>query len=202
MNPFHITQKVKGRPGQSGVHIYFPIVLATLSCLLLGSCEANAQAHLGSRPSWLSQAETGKAEGSLSGQTQTPFVEPADYNPDIPAPKSIIGHAVAEKAVRYRALIRYLQALDKASERVTLTAYGKTHEGRTLYYLTITSGANHKRLDEIKANNAKLSDPRKLKGSDQADRLVSTLPAAAMVRVKKTICGQSRLASGMMLCVS
>jgi hypothetical protein len=46
-------------------------------------------------PFLLGQAETGKAEGSLSGQSQTPFVEPADYNPDIPAPESIIGHAAA-----------------------------------------------------------------------------------------------------------
>jgi len=191
MNLFHTTQKAKGRGSQSGVHIYFSIVLATVSCLFLGSCGANAQAQLASRPSWLGQSETGKAEGSLNGQTQTPFVEPADYSPDIPTPESIIGHTVAEKAVRYRTLIRYMQALAKASEQVTLTAYGKTHEGRTLYYLTITSGANHKRLDEIKADNAKLSDPRKLKGPEQAaewrsgsnrplaDRLVSTLPAVA-----------------------
>ncbi len=179
MNPFYKIQKAKGKHSQSGVHIYFSIVLATASCLFLGSCKANAQAHLISRPFFLGQAETGKAEGSLSGQTQTPFVEPADYNPDIPSPESIIGHAVAEEAVRYRVLIRYLQALAEASEQVTLTAYGKTHEGRTLYYLTITSGANHKRLDEIKANNAKLSDPRKLVGSEQANRLINTLPAVA-----------------------
>jgi len=211
MNPFHKTQKANPapksvtsrkrqrttkapptqailvRPSQSGVHIYFSIVLATVSCLFLGSCEANAEAQLASRPSWLGQAETGKAEGSLNGQskipsnkgTQTPFVEPADYNPDIPAPESIIGHAVAEKAVRYRVLIRYLQALAEASEQVTLTAYGKTHEGRTLYYLTVTSRVNHKRLDEIKADNAKLSDPRKFKGAEQADQLINTLPAVA-----------------------
>ncbi len=171
-------QAILMRPSQSGVHIYFSIVLAIVSCLFLGSCEANAEAQLASRPFLLGQAQTGKA-GSLSSQTQTPFVEPADYNPDIPAPESIIGHAVAEKAVRYRVLIRYLQALAEASEQVTLTAYGKTHEGRALYYLTITSGANHKRLDEIKTDNAKLSDPRKLGGSEQTSRLINTLPAVA-----------------------
>jgi hypothetical protein len=93
-----------------------------------------------------------KAQANFSEQTHTPFVEPANYNPAIPTPESITGHGVAEKAVRYPALIRYLQALAKVSERVTLTAYGRTHEGRTLYYVTITSRANHKRLDQIKAN--------------------------------------------------
>ncbi len=149
------------RGSQSGVYVYFFIMLATVSCFFLGSCGANAQAH-------------------VSGQTQTPFVEPANYDPDVPAPESIIGHAVAEKAVRYPALIRYLQTLAKASERATLTAYGKTYEGRTLYYLTITSRANHKRLDQIRADNAKLSDPRKLRASEQARRrLINTLPAVA-----------------------
>ena len=160
MNPFRDIQQTKVKSPQFFVRIYYSLVLATVSCLLVGSCRANTQAH-------------------LSGQMQTPFVEPADYNPDIPTPESIIGHAVAEKAVRYRALIRYLQALAKASEQVTLTAYGKTHEGRTLYYLTITNSANHKRLKEIKANNEKLSDPRKLRGSEQANRLINNLPTVA-----------------------
>jgi hypothetical protein len=169
-------------------------VLATLSCFSLGSCGANAQARV--------RGQTQPANGG-SEQVQAfglAFVEPANYNPDIPTPESIIGHAVAERAVRYPALIRYLQTLADASEQVTLTAYGKTHEGRTLYYLTITSRANHKRLDQIKADNVKLSDPRKsrpsegrgkLKASGQASqqpagsnqslagRLIETLPAVA-----------------------
>jgi len=65
----------------------------------------------------------------------------------------------------------------------------KTYEGRTLYHLTITSLANHKRLDEIKADDAKLSEPRKLKGPEQANRLLRTHPAAAMVRMKKYMAG-------------
>ena len=130
------------------------------ACLFLSSCGANAQAN-------------------FSEQAHTPFVEPANFNPSIPTPESITGHEVAEKTVRYPALIQYLQAVAKASERVTLTAYGRTHEGRTLYYVTITSRANHKRLDQIKANNAKLSDPRKLKSPAQANQLINTLPAVA-----------------------
>jgi len=112
-------------------------------------------------------------------ESQRPFVEGVEFDPAIPSPELITGHAVAEKAVRYPALIRYLQALAKASERVTLTAYGQTHESRTLYYLTITSPSNHKRLEQIKSNNAKLSDPRKLTRTEQANQLIDTLPAVA-----------------------
>ena len=119
------------------------------------------------------------APAPLSGEAVVPFVEAADYDAAIPSPESIIGHAVAEKAVRYSALVRYLEALAQASERVTLSTYGQTHEGRPLYHLTITSRANHRRLERIKDQNAKLSDPRQLENTQQGDTLVATLPAVA-----------------------
>jgi len=73
-----------------------------------------------------------------------------------------------------------LRVLAESSDRVILTSYGQTHEGRDLYYLTITSSANHKRLDQIKADNAKLSDPRLL-NSGRVDQLIETLPAVAWI---------------------
>ncbi|MDH4239444.1 MAG: M14 family metallopeptidase [Phycisphaerae bacterium] len=160
MNQFRENHKVNVKLSESRLPIRFSTFLALASCLFLGSCGANVQA------------------GSMVG-LQRPFVEGVDFNPAIPAPESVTGHVIAEKAVRYPALIRYLQALAKASERVSLTSYGQTHEGRTLYYLTITSPSNHKRLDQIKSNNAKLSDPRKLTRTEQANQLIDTLPAVA-----------------------
>jgi hypothetical protein len=118
------------------------------------------------------------AQARSSTQPPEPFVESADYDTAIPSPASVINHGVGEKAVRYSALIRYLRVLADSSDRVILTSYGRTHEGRDLYYLTITSPTNHKRLDQIKAENAKLSDPRLLH-SGQVDQLIETLPAVA-----------------------
>ncbi|MFC1604305.1 M14 family metallopeptidase [Planctomycetota bacterium] len=149
-----------GKIGQLGRYVYFFAMVAVVMCLLLGSCGAKSQAQ-------------------LTNQSSPQFVESADFDPAIPTPESITGHAVAAKAVRYSTLARYLHALAEASKEVTLTAYGQTHEGRTLYYLTITSEANHKRLARIKADNAKLSDPRKLNEPGQANLLVKTLPAVA-----------------------
>ena len=139
------------------VYICFSAVAALAMCIFLSSCAAGAQASAG----------TGG------------FVERVDFDPAVPSPESITGHAVAERAVRYDALERYARALADASNLVTFTSYGKSHEGRTLYYLTITSEANHRRLEQIKADNTKLSDPRKLGGAAQADRLVDSLPAVA-----------------------
>ncbi|MHC4737274.1 MAG: M14 family metallopeptidase [Planctomycetota bacterium] len=139
---------------------YVRTLVSVVACLLLCSCQMSVQADTGSK-------------------TQTPFFESANLDPGIPTPASVVGYSVTEKAVRYPALVRYLQKLAEVSERVTLTSYGQTHEGRTLYYLTITSKGNHKRLDKIKADNAKLADPRKLRNTNQAKRLLEEMPAVA-----------------------
>ncbi|MBL7187367.1 MAG: hypothetical protein ISS70_13680 [Phycisphaerae bacterium] len=150
-------QMAEARTSYFGLFTFYLAFMALGMCLFLGGCAASAQAS----------ADTGG------------FVEPVDFDPAVPSPESITGHAVAAKAVRYDALERYARALADASKLVTFTSYGQSHEGRTLYYLTITSEANQRRLEQIKADNAKLSDPRKLGGSAQAERLVNSLPAVA-----------------------
>jgi hypothetical protein len=106
-------------------------------------------------------------------------VDPANLDPAIPSPPSVIGHPVGERAVGYPALVRYLQTLAEASPAVTLTPYAQSHEGRTLYYLTVTSPANHARLDDIRGANAKLADPRRLSDAAAAEPIIEQLPAVA-----------------------
>lgn len=148
---------MRGKPFYFGLFTFYLALAASGMCLLLGSCAASAQAS----------AEKGG------------FVESADFDAGVPSPESITGHAIAEKAVRCDVLARYARTLAEASSLVTLTTYGQSHEGRALFYLTITSEANHRRLEQIKADNAKLSDPRKLDRTAQAGRLVDSLPAVA-----------------------
>ena len=109
----------------------------------------------------------------------TTWVRALDPDPAIPTPESVIGHAVGATAVRYDRLTAYLRALAEASDAVTLTPYARSHEDRTLYYLTITSPANHARLGKILSDNAKLADPRTLHDPDEARRIVGELPAVA-----------------------
>lgn len=118
------------------------------------------------------------ASGVAFGAAEKPFVEGVEFDRSIPTPKSIIGFEVGARAVRYDALVEYLKALAAASDKVILTPYGTTHEGRQLYYLTITSRANQRRLDRIRAQNAKLSDPRLLSEGEQK-KLIDNMPAVA-----------------------
>ena len=116
-----------------------------------------------------------------STAASSPFVDPATLDRSIPTPSSVIGHEVGEKAVRYDPLMRYLEVLAASSDRIVLKPYGETHEGRTLVHLFITSAKNHQRLDQIKEDNAKLTDPRKLPNTAAGTKLIENHPAIALM---------------------
>jgi len=86
---------------------------------------------------------------------------PADveYDPGIPTPASVLGFEVGDRHVRHDQLVHYLRLLAETSERVTLTEQGRTHEGRPLVVLTLSSPGNLRRLDRIRRRHLELSDP-------------------------------------------
>ena len=96
----------------------------------------------------------------------------------IPSPKDVLGFEPGDRPVRYDEQVRDMQALAAASDLVTLEEHGTTHEDRPLYHMIITSSANHARLDEIKAKNARLADPRTLSDADER-AIIEDLPAIA-----------------------
>ncbi|MHC4765358.1 MAG: hypothetical protein ACYTF2_09645, partial [Planctomycetota bacterium] len=71
-------------------------------------------------------------------QAETLFA-PQDIDPSVPSPASFLGHDVGARAAGADAIAEYFRTLDEASEYVTLTPYALTHEGRGLFYVTITS---------------------------------------------------------------
>ena len=107
-----------------------------------------------------------------------PFFPGATYDPAVPTPSAVLGFDVGSKPANSAQIEAVIGALAAKSPRAKLFAYGKTHEGRTLHYLVLASPANLARLDALKADYAKLADPRKISRAD-ADRLAATLPALA-----------------------
>lgn len=69
-------------------------------------------------------------------------------------------------------LTAYYERLSRASDRVTLDTLGVTPEGRPLVLLTVTSVANHARLDELIEVQGKLADPRTISGPTERARLL------------------------------
>ncbi len=72
------------------------------------------------------------------------------YNKNIPTPKSVIGHEVGEWHVTHDKLAEYMKALAASSNRISIENRGTTAEGRPMLLLTITSPANHQKIDAIR----------------------------------------------------
>ena len=82
------------------------------------------------------------------------------YNPSIPKPKDIIYHEVGEWHITHDRLVNYMKAIAAAApDRVKLETMGVTYEGRPQILLIITSPKNQQRLEEIRQQHVKLTDP-------------------------------------------
>ncbi len=125
------------------------------------------------------EAQTSPRPSTMVGLTyDTPFFPGAKYDPAIPTPDSVLGFAVGFKPANHAQIEAVIKAIAAKSPRTKLFEYGKTHEGRTLYYLVISSESNIKKLDALKADMAKLADPRSVSAAE-GDKLADSLPAVA-----------------------
>ena len=82
--------------------------------------------------------------------------------PVIPTPRSVLGFEPGDdrKLVEWPVLVRYFEALAKASDRVDYRELGKTTLGAPFIALAISSPQNLRRLDYYRQVNAGLADPR------------------------------------------
>jgi len=89
---------------------------------------------------------------NAQSQNDLSYYLPQDtsYNQNIPTPESVIGHQVGEWHITHDKLVQYMQALAKASDRISIENRGTTFEGRPLLLLTITSQKNHNNLETIR----------------------------------------------------
>jgi hypothetical protein len=81
------------------------------------------------------------------------------YNSKVPTPKQVLGYEVGEWHVTHDQLVMYMKAVAAASDRVKFEETGRSYEKRPQTLLTISAPANLAKLDQIKAERAKLRDP-------------------------------------------
>ncbi len=97
-------------------------------------------------------------------QPQVPLATPyaiegtASYDAAIPTPEAVLGYRIGERHTRPEEVIRYVEAVAAASPRVAAGYHGSTYEGRRLVHATVTSPANHARLETIRDANLMLSE--------------------------------------------
>ncbi len=117
--------------------------------------------------------------GLFTGQAvaKDEFWPDADYDPSIPTPESVLGHRTGERITWHRDTIRYFEALASAApDRVSLHRYAESWEGRELIYAVISSPENMARIEDIKSNMQRLSDPRRTARAE-ADAIIASQPA-------------------------
>ena len=110
------------------------------------------------------------------GQADLSYYLPSGvtFDDQIPEPSEVIGHEVGAWHISHDRLVNYMQAVAAASDRAELKIIGHTYEGRPQLNLIITSPANHKKLEAIKSDHAKLTDPAQSGSLD-----ISNMPAVA-----------------------
>ena len=81
------------------------------------------------------------------------------YDPSIPTPAEVLGFEVGEWHLRHDLLVRYMEAVAAASDRVTLHRYGFSHGLRHMILLTVTHPDNHANIEDIRQRHVSLTDP-------------------------------------------
>ncbi|HWB19044.1 MAG TPA: M14 family zinc carboxypeptidase, partial [Phycisphaerales bacterium] len=106
------------------------------------------------------------------------FFPGAKYDANVKTPDSVLGCEVGSRPATPEEITKVVEAIAGSSPRAKLFEYGRTHEGRPLHLLVISSERNIARLDGIKADAAKLADGMHTSEAD-ASALAKSMPAIA-----------------------
>ena len=124
--------------------------------------------------------------------TETFFLSPVvDYMPaskTVPTPKAVLGDIAGApgKFPRSKEVYDYMRLLAKSTPRVKVYSIGTTEEGREMIAVAVASEPLMAKLDQNKAELAKLADPRTIKMDDAvADQIAKR--AAPIYYVTGTI---------------
>jgi Zinc carboxypeptidase len=100
----------------------------------------------------------GCTQMAAQGQPLSYYLPGETFDTNIPTPESILGYPVGEWHVTHDQLLYYMRELAAASDKVQIQEYARSHEGRALVMLTISSTRNLANLESIKKQHQQLSD--------------------------------------------
>ncbi len=98
---------------------------------------------------------------SIQIQAQDYFLKKLEpFNDQVPSPEAFLGYGIGERHTRHDLIVAYFEKLAEVSDRVQIHYYGKTHEGRKLVMLTITTPEHLKNLESLKEQHLAFTDPK------------------------------------------
>ena len=101
-----------------------------------------------------------------------------NYSTSVPKPMEFLGFNLGERVATPAQISSAILRWSTASDRLKVIEYAKTHEGRPLYSVFISSPNNINDLDTIKDNIERLSDARGI-NDRQAQIIIENIPAVA-----------------------
>ena len=101
-----------------------------------------------------------------------------NYSKNITHPDKFLGFGIGERVASPWQITNALKQWSTQSDRIKIVEYAKSHEGRPLHAVFISSPDNIDNLDKIKSDLSALSDARII-NDRQARSLIENLPAVA-----------------------
>ena len=100
------------------------------------------------------------------------------YADAISDPETFLGFEAGQRVATPAQISAAIAAWQGQSDRLKVIEYARTHEGRPLFAVFISSAENLSRLDDIRGQITRLSDARNLSDSE-ANVIIKSLPAVA-----------------------
>src|SRR5215211_6685854 len=95
------------------------------------------------------------------------FYTRGEYRANVPKPQTLLRFDVGDHHTTYAQMEKVIEEIAKAApDKIKIFDIGLTNEHRMQHLVAISSPANIVRLDEIKSQNARLTDPRTTSSSD------------------------------------
>ncbi|MBC6401327.1 MAG: zinc carboxypeptidase [Ekhidna sp.] len=87
------------------------------------------------------------------------YLPEGSYDSGIPTPEEVLGYHPGEWHVSHDQLLYYMREVAEAADRMLLTEIARSYEGRPLIQLTVSTPENLARIDDIREEHVKLTDP-------------------------------------------
>ncbi len=152
--------------GQSRRVARASLVLAVGSAMVLGAGAVSGRQAARPSPQKIDEAYTKKIlDSTPDKRILTELVDhmPLPVDPRIPSPLKFLGYVPGESNMLtyHKDIVRYLEALQRATPRVKVWTIGQTEEGRDMVACAIADEATIRNLQHFKDITAQLTDPRK-----------------------------------------
>ena len=107
-----------------------------------------------------------------------PFFSEEGFLQEVAKPDALLGFTLGSRLASHGEVRGAFRTWLGQTDRMRLSVYGRTHEGRELLAATVSSPANLARLDEIRDHIRALEDPRGL-SEERAEAILADTPAVA-----------------------